>query len=387
MFKKSLKLHSLPLTQREPAALYIHIPFCARRCPYCDFAVSEKRHALENKYIEALRKEACRLPQAFQPRTIFIGGGTPTELTPQSLELVGQIVARHSRELKEFTIEANPGTLTQKKLATLRKIGVTRVSLGSQSLQDSVLNTLGRFHTADQTRTTVAMLRDHGFHNLNLDLIFGVPGQSLDDLKRDLDLYLSLDLPHISAYGLTYEEGTPFFTHKESGQLKAIPQDLEAKMFHEIRRQLIGSGYIHYEISNYARPGFPCSHNRVYWRNGSYHGLGNSAASHLKGRRRVNARSVDEYIESVMKSGGALKEDDRLDGPGKIRETAYLALRTARGLDTEVFRRDLTIDVFEWFKDPIAKHLESGMLETFGTAVRLSAKGLALADTIAMDFL
>lgn len=388
MVKSTSKISQLPLAARIPAALYIHIPFCARRCPYCDFAVSEKRHVLEKNYIKALIAEMrSRLPDDFRPRTIFIGGGTPTELSVPSLNALSDALKTYRGEIREFSIEANPGTLTDKKLAALRDMGVTRVSLGSQSLKNPVLERLGRFHKAEQTARSVAMLRDAGFENLNLDLIFGVPEQSLDDLVSDLEAYIDFAVPHISAYGLTFEEGTPFFTRRESGQLVPVSQSLEAKMVHEIRRRLGDAGFVHYEISNYAKPGYPCAHNRVYWRNGAYYGLGNSAASHLAGQRVTNTRDVEQYIAQVTEKGRAFGEADVLDEEQKIREYAYLALRSSRGLQRRLFLRDLGEDVMERFEDAIAKHLKYGLLESYKDGYRLSARGLPLADSIAVDFL
>lgn len=388
MAKSPTNLAPLPLAARIPASLYIHIPFCARRCPYCDFAVSEKRHALEKNYMKALISEVGhRLPDDFRARTIFIGGGTPTELSVESLQALSDALKPYTRQIREFSVEANPGTLTEKKLSVLKDMGVTRVSLGSQSLENSVLERLGRFHKAEQTARSVAMLRAAGFENLNLDLIFGVPEQSLDDLARDLDAYVDFGVPHISAYGLTFEEGTPFFSQRESGQLKAVRQSVEARMFHLIRQRLRDAGFIHYEISNYARPGHACAHNRVYWRNGGYYGVGNSAASHIGGQRVANVRDVEEYIARIDKDQRAFGETDTLDRDAKIREYVYLALRSARGLRRSLFLRDLGEDVMGRFEDPIAKHLKYGLLEECPDGYRLSPRGLPLADTIAVDFL
>ncbi|MDF1660487.1 MAG: radical SAM family heme chaperone HemW [Planctomycetota bacterium] len=388
MAKSLPKISPLPLAARIPASLYIHIPFCARRCPYCDFAVSEKRHVLEKNYMKALISEMHhRLPPNFRARTIFIGGGTPTELNVESLQALSDALKPYISGLREFSIEANPGTLTEKKLAVLKEMGVTRVSLGSQSLENSVLERLGRFHKAEQTERSVAMLRGAGFENLNLDLIFGVPEQSLDDLIRDLSAYIDFGVPHISAYGLTFEEGTPFFSQRESGQLKAVRQSLEAQMFHEIRQRLGDAGFSHYEISNSAQPGHACAHNRVYGRHGGYYGLGNSAASHISGQRVANTRDVEDYIAQVSRNQCAFGETDTLDRDAKIREYVYLALRSARGLQRTLFLRDLGEDVMGRFEDAIAKHLKYGLLETCPDGYRLSARGLPLADTIAVDFL
>lgn len=379
---------SPPLARRRPAALYIHIPFCARVCPYCDFAVSDQRPRLEADYLEALALEARRrLPAGFKPRTIFIGGGTPSELSAAGLERLHAIIEPHLGRQREWSIEANPGTLTENKLARLVAMGITRVSLGSQSLDDRALARLGRSHRAHHTRAAVERLRAAGLSNINLDILFAIPGQTLAELDAELDAVLALDVPHLSAYGLTYEEGTPFEQARRAGRLSPVENAIEAAMFRRIARVLSAAGYRHYEVSNYARPGAACAHNRVYWRNGAYIGIGNSAASHLRGRRATNERDLSRYIARVRRSGRAIAEVEDLGFDSKVGESAYLALRSARGLDPQAFQRDLGLDPIERFRPIVDKLLEGGFLERRGPAVRLSSRGLLIADRIAMEFL
>jgi len=378
----------LPLAQRRPSALYLHLPFCARVCPYCDFAVSGIDRALEERYLDALQREIRnRLPEDFRPQSIFLGGGTPTELRPENLERLGTLLAPFTGEAREVSIEANPGTLTPRKIAALEALRVNRVSLGSQSLNDALLETLGRVHRAKHTYLAVERLREAGFRSINLDLIFAIPGQSLEDLELDIKAYLALKPDHISAYGLTFEPGTPFESQRQAGRLRAAPNALEARMLQRVRRRLIGAGFRHYEISNYARPGHACAHNRVYWRNGSYIGVGNGAASHLGGRRSTNLRSVEAYIAAIHDRGHAVAMVERLSHERKVAETAYLALRSSRGLCSVTSLRDLGLDIVAHFAPQIKQMVDAGLMLPTTTGARLTARGVALADSVVMEFL
>lgn len=386
--KASRRTVDLPLCRRRPTALYLHIPFCARICPYCDFAVAPHRRGAEAAYLDALAAEAeARLPPGFEARTVFIGGGTPTELSVEGLERLAAILAPWTGRVREVSIEANPGTLIPKRIAALRRLGVTRVSLGAQSFDPAVLETLGRFHKAPAVAESIRRLRAAGIDDINIDLMFAAPGQTLAQLDRDIDAALALEPTHLSTYGLTWEPGTPFDLARRDGRLRPAPEALEAAMFRHLRRRLAEAGFRHYEISNFARPGRVCAHNRVYWRNGAYVGLGNGAASHVAGRRMTNHRAVERYIAAVHERGRAFATVERLDRDRKIAETAYLALRVGRGLDREVGLRDLGIDWLTHFAEPIRRLTEWGLVETTGSGVRLNERGLAVADRVALEFL
>jgi oxygen-independent coproporphyrinogen-3 oxidase len=375
---------------RRPVALYVHIPFCVKRCPYCDFAVAEKEGGLERLYLDALETEARRrFPRGFRPLTVFVGGGTPTELTQGGLERLGAILrsACDLSRVRELTIEANPGTLAPKKLATLARLGVTRVSLGAQSFEARHLATLGRSHEPADVERSVRAIRDAGIRDVNVDLIFGVPGQTEDDVARDLERALALAPDHVSTYGLTYEKGTELFARRERGDLLAVGAARERRFYARLREGLRAGGFVHYEISNFARPGRFCAHNRVYWRNGAYVGIGNSAVSHRKGARLANERDARAYVEAIGKRGKAIASVEALPPDRKLREHAYLALRTARGIVRDRFRSGLGADPFELFAPEIERLSALGLLEASPSRVRLSGRGVALADRIAVEFL
>ncbi len=375
--------------RKRPAALYVHIPFCVRRCPYCDFAVAEKGGGLEKRYLDALEREATKtLPRGFQPGTIFVGGGTPTELSAGGLERLASIVAKASlSRVREFTIEANPGTLAEKKLAILRRMGVTRVSLGAQSFEARHLATLGRSHGPEDVARSVQAIRAAGIRDVSIDIIFGVPGQTESDVLRDLEKTLALEPDHVSTYGLTYEAGTELALRREKGEVAALSEDRERRFYALLRHGLRETGFVHYELSNFARKGHACAHNRVYWRNGAYVGIGNSAVSHRLGARIANVRDAALYTEKVLREEKWVESIERLPMDRKVRETAYLALRTARGILRARFLRDLGVDPFELYKEEIERLLQLGLLERDTERVRLSGRGVAVADRIASEFL
>jgi oxygen-independent coproporphyrinogen-3 oxidase len=358
-----------------------------KKCPYCDFAVTEKEPGLERAYVEALAAEA-RAIGPFAPRTVFVGGGTPTELSATGLERLGEVLRTFDlSRVREFTIEANPGTLAPKKLAILRRLGVDRVSLGAQSFHPKTLETLGRRHRAEDIERSVRLLRDAGFPRVNLDLIFSVPGQTEDDVARDLDAALALGPDHVSTYGLTFEKGTPFDRDRKAGTMVPVRDGLASRQYGRLRRTLRAAGFVHYEVSNFARPGCACAHNRVYWRNGAYWGIGCGAASHVRGERRLNERDARAYVGAVLRGGppAAVVERERLDLDAKAKETAYLALRTSRGIVRETFVRDLGIDPLVRFHEPFEKLEKLGLVKLGPATVKLTARGVGLADAVARE--
>jgi oxygen-independent coproporphyrinogen-3 oxidase len=382
-----------PLARRAPAALYVHIPFCLKKCPYCDFAVAAKGPGLERRYLDALEIEArARIPSGFRPRTIFVGGGTPTELSQGGLERLGAILDASGVErsrLREVTIEANPGTLAPKKLATLVRIGVTRVSLGAQSFDPAHLKTLGRTHAPGDIARSVRAVRDAGIRDVSLDLIFGIPGQTEADLERDIDRALALEPDHVSTYGLTYEPGTELTASRKRGLVRAASNGLEARLYALLRRRLRAAGFRHYEISNFAKPGHVCAHNRVYWRNGPYVALGNSAVAHRRGVRIANIRDASAYMDAVLARGGlaAIASRERLTPERKARETAVLALRTGRGIVRSRFLKDLGVDPLVLFAPELAKLAALGLVHVDERGARLGGRGVAVADRIAVELL
>ncbi len=290
--------------------LYIHIPFCVRKCDYCAFySVVSKDWKKQELFFQSLEQELRGLPPDFSPRTIFVGGGTPTAPDFQTLETFFPILGNFSPE--EFSVEVNPGTVDAAKLSLLKRNGVNRLSIGVQSFDSDCLETLGRIHSAEQAEDAFRRARAAGFENISIDLMFGTPGQTVEMLDADLDRAIALGPEHIAIYNLMYEEGTPL---TERGPPR-LDEDLERDMYDRIRARLKAAGFVHYEISNFAKPGFECRHNLLYWTGGDYIGCGPAAHSHWQGTRWANVADLDEYCRNVGSAGGvALPVSSDRDG-------------------------------------------------------------------------
>ena len=379
---------SLPLSARRPRAVYVHLPFCAHQCPYCDFATTRLRRETEARYLGALAAEAdLRWPADLRPDTLFLGGGTPAELTTAGVAELVTALGQRARSATEVTLEANPRTLLPRKLDALRAgLGVTRVSLGSQSFTPHVLEALGRFHRPEDIRRAAALVRAQGLA-LSLDLIFAVPGQSEADLAHDLAETLALEPDHVSVYCLTYEPGTALFQRWQQRLVTKPGPGRQARLFRQVRRTLRAAGFVHYEISNFARPGRRCRHNIIYWRNHPYLGLGNDASGHLAGTRYRNHRDLDAYVRALEQGALPTAEAETLDPARKIRETAYLALRTSAGIRRAAFQRETGVDAWTHFATELAKLEPQGLLHVSDSRIRLTGRGVTLADAVAVEFL
>jgi oxygen-independent coproporphyrinogen-3 oxidase len=373
----------------RPLGLYLHIPFCVARCGYCDFNTYLHDPALARAYVDALcgeiaawggRPEVRGRPAA----TVFFGGGTPSLLAPGEVERVlGAVRAVFPPAPgAEVTLEANPGTVDRAGLAGFRAAGVNRLSLGVQAFQDRLLRVAGRDHTAAQARRAVADARAAGFANLSLDLIFALPGQTLDEWEATLAEAVALAPEHLSAYGLTYEEGTPFHRDRRAGRLRPVDEEAEANMFEMAGARLAGAGYERYEISNFARPGFRSAHNQIYWRCEDYLGLGAGAHSCLGGRRTFNRRLPQEYIAAVWREGTAQAGGEDLTPRQRLGEAMVLGLRLREGVDLEA----LAARFAPWGLAPDAAALErldgAGLLERDGPRLRLTERGVRLANEV-----
>jgi len=368
-------------------ALYVHIPFCETKCPYCDF----NSFAIEGRdvdgYLAALRREMDARGVPPEPPTIFIGGGTPTVVTPEQLaRYLGDIVARLRPDpSREFTVEANPGSLTAEKVAVLLEHGVNRVSLGAQSLFDRHLRTLGRVHDAADVEEAYRMLREAGVRRVNLDFIYAVPGMTLAEWASTLETAISWGLDHLSCYALIFEPGTEFHARRSAGRLRAIAEERELAMFRYTERRLRHAGILRYEISNFARPGEECRHNLVYWRNEEYAGFGAGAFSFVGGRRMGNERHLGRYAEAVRARGDAIASDERLQGEAAAREAIVLGLRTAEGVDVADIERRHGVDL-QSLGSAIARLRTLGFVAP-GGRLRLSRRGWRVADEVAAAFL
>jgi oxygen-independent coproporphyrinogen III oxidase len=378
-------------------SLYIHIPYCQAKCPYCDFNSYAAASWPEAEYTKALIRELeCRGEAAAfkgdRLQTIFFGGGTPSLFAPESigsvLEAAGRIFGIESDA--EITLEANPGTVDQAKLAGFRAAGVNRISFGAQSFNPAILKFLGRIHDAGQTREAALMAYRAGFDRLNLDLIFAVPGQTLADVMHDIESAAALEPDHISAYNLTFEEGTAFFTDMKRGRIKPLANDEQAAMYAAVRTELPRRGYAMYEISNYARPGREARHNLTYWRHETYLGIGAGAHSFTcdgtGGRRWWNERIPARYIAGVLESGTAESGAEKIDARTSEGEFVFLNLRLREGLAEANFlaRFDRSFD--EAFGDRARTLVDGGLLIRDQGRVFLSERGLELADSVFAEF-
>jgi len=329
------------------SSLYLHIPFCSRKCPYCDFFSQVGTPQQIEDYVTLLQTQLKFLTknstaQCSSLETIFFGGGTPSLLTPRQIEsLLNQIRNVFSlQDHAEITLEANPGTLKGETLLGYRQAGVNRISIGVQSLNNNNLKTLGRIHTVEQVGSTVAAARNSGFENINLDLMFGLPGQSSADLEKEVHDLLKFSPEHISLYGLSYEEGTDFYRQLEAGILHACDDDLYAEQYRLIHDLLAAAGFIHYEISNFSRPGYQCQHNQTYWKRQTCHALGAGAHSFIDsewGERWHVPADLVHYEKKLNEGQNPNELLERHDYDSAQREYIYLALRTQRGLNPEVF--------------------------------------------------
>lgn len=315
--------------------LYIHIPFCRRKCAYCDFASRDTWDpGFLAAYIDALLTDLKASLPPWEEYTVYIGGGTPSILPPRLLERLLDALSRFLLRPREFTFEANPESLDREKLELLVQGGVTRLSLGVQSFHDHLLATLGRIHTGKEARKKAEMVKER-LDNLNLDLIFGIPGQTSKALERDLEIALSLDPRHISAYSLTLEGEVPMAVRVEKGELTLPTEEEWLEMFQLIPETLASGGFRRYEISNFSLPGKECLHNLIYWENGEYLGLGASAVSHIGGERIFREEEPLIYIQRIQKGIPPICEKETLSPWRKVLETAMVGLRTTRGINPE----------------------------------------------------
>lgn len=366
--------------------LYVHIPFCRRRCAYCDFpSTSVWDEELLLRYVEAILRDLSQEKWRIKvPYTLYIGGGTPSILPPKLLDkLLGWLKVYLPLPV-EWTIEANPESLSREKLKILSASGVNRLSLGVQSFHDLLLKILGRIHTGREAREKAALAREY-FENLNLDLIFASPTQTLHTLEADLVDAISLKPAHISAYGLTLEQRTPLAEGVENGELVLPKEEEWLQMFELIPAVLEEAGFYRYEISNYAREGFYCHHNLNYWRNGEYLGIGASAVSHLNDTRLFREKDPVKYIELVEGGGSPVVEREVLTPVGKVGETIMMQLRTRKGFDwQEIEKKGGVKDKFE---ERIRELLSLGLLEEKDGRYRIPEKYFHISNHIMSMFI
>jgi len=374
-------------------ALYLHIPFCLKKCNYCDFTSYPVGDYSLQEYCRAVKKEAALyLDKGFgqdEINSLYVGGGTPSVISAEDLaDLISYLkvcfsFAKHA----EITVECNPGTVDTSYFRVLRKSGVNRISLGAQAFQKSLLRAMGRIHGPEDIVRAVASGREAGFDNINLDLMYGLPEQSLSQWAQSLERACALRVPHISAYGLKMEENTPWGRKYQQGDLAVPDGDISADMFETAISFLSGHGYIHYEISNFARHNWICRHNIVYWKNGIYLGIGAGAASHWGNIRQVNYMRVDQYCMALKKGLFPVYDRELLDQETVLAESIFLGLRMMEGLDTKEFYQQYGIQLEKKYQTQIEKLLNQGLLDFRGSRIRLTSRGIFLANEVFMEFL
>ena len=371
-----------------PRALYVHVPFCLHRCGYCDFTLVAQKDELIPAYLAALANELSRVDDCCEVDTIFVGGGTPTHLSAVQLSELFSLINRHFRLVPdgEYSIEANPDGVDDQRLQTLVDHGVNRLSLGVQSFDDIVLKTLERQHSRLEAIDVVERAAQL-FPNISLDLIFGVPGQSLDRWNESLRIAADLPLNHVSTYGLTFEKGTDFFQRVQKGGMHSVPDDLERDMYASAMETLSAAGFQHYEISNFARHGGQCRHNVTYWAANEYFAFGPGGARYVNGIRSTNARNVARWIKSWQLNQPALQEWERLSDDERIREAIFLGLRKVQGISVNSFRERFGISPVDVEPEATRSHVAHGLLEITDGFFRLTDEGRFVADTVITDFL
>ena len=371
--------------------LYMHVPFCFHKCHYCDFySITRQTPDRMRRFVDLMLREARSWTASdATPSTVFIGGGTPTLLGLEDMQRLLWGVKQHIdlSAVDEWTVEANPATVTQEYCDMLKANGVTRLSFGAQSFNAAELKMLERHHDPDDVYKSVQLARAAGFTRLNLDLIFAIPGQDLRSWQSSLAAGLSLATTHLSCYGLTYEPSTPLAVRRRLGHFKTAVEELELAMLVETRRWLTSIGMPPYEISNFAAPGEACRHNLNYWKGGNYLGLGPSAASHVEGVRWKNRPHLGEWETAVESGGLPAIEIETLTPQQRAGEVAMLMLRLDDGLDLDLCSERSGFNTASAFAPVIARLRDLGMIEEIQNFVRLSERGISVADAVAAEFL
>ncbi len=368
-------------------ALYIHIPFCRQKCLYCDFPSFAGKEDCMLDYATALAKEIDSIKDK-KIKTIFIGGGTPTYLSLEGWEIIRKSINRlEVCEDLEFTVEGNPGTFTREKLNFLKKLGVNRLSIGLQAWQDSLLKELGRIHTIEDFKQSFRLARELGFENINVDLMFGLPNQTLKQWLETLENVTELNPEHLSCYSLIVEEGTGFYKRFEQGTLMLPHEELERSMYEKTIEYLRKKGYMQYEISNFAKNNMSCKHNLVYWDLNEYIGCGAASHSYSDGFRYRNEENVEKYIEKINVQGSAIVEKNKNSFKDDMEEYMFMGLRKNLGISKSEFMQRFSKDIHSVYGEVLNKYINTGFMKESTTSIFLTYEGTQLSNVIMAEFL
>jgi oxygen-independent coproporphyrinogen-3 oxidase len=392
-FQSPLEVSALPRAQIE--GLYVHVPFCFHKCHYCDFySITRQSPERMEQFVGLILDEAAqwgrsRPPELLRPRTIFFGGGTPSLLPMEAMDrlLDGLKKRLDLSAVEEWTVEVNPATADLNYCRMFRSHGVDRLSFGAQSFRRAELAILERHHDPEDVPRSIELATEAGFKRLNVDLIYGIPGQELSAWSESLEKMIELGTSHLSCYALTYEPNTPMAVKKRLGVIHAVEESVELEMLQYTRRRLADAGLPAYEISNHAAPGQECRHNLMYWTGGNYLGLGPSAASHLAGWRWRNRPHLGEWEQAILAGDLPAIDVEQLSRPRRAGELAMLMLRLSSGLNFAAFSDRTGLDARILFEEQVARMLPYGLISLDSNSIRLTESGVNVADAIAAEFL
>ena len=366
------------MSERKIKSLYIHIPFCEHICDYCDFTKVQYFSLFAHSYIKELKKELDSYQIKDELETIYIGGGTPTALEDDLFLELMKMIRPYTKSVKEYTVEANPESLTLEKLQMMKEYGVNRISIGVETTDDEILRNINRHHTFVDVKKAVMTAKKMGFDNLNVDLILGLPGSTLEQIKMDLENLMSLDVQHISCYSLTVHPNTVFY-------LKGIQEPLgdEARKYYDyVHVYLVEHGYQHYEVSNWAKPGFESKHNYVYWKNKQYYGIGLGASGYINDIRYTNTKSINEYLK-----GNYLDYQEVVSKEDDIEYQIMLNLRTKEGIDLKDFENKFGFDLYQKKQKEIDELIHQGLLIISRGKLLTTYEGMMILDQIILKLI
>ena len=373
--------------QKKPTSAYVHIPFCTQICYYCDFSKVFIKNQPVDSYLEHLLEE-FQSYDIQKLRTLYIGGGTPTALSASQLEVLLKGLTKNLdlSVLEELTIEANPGDLDADKIAVLKNSAVNRVSLGVQTFDDKMLKKIGRSHLEKDIYENIDRLKLAGFDNISIDLIYALPGQTMEQVKDNVAKAIGLDIPHMSLYSLILENHTVFMNRMRRGKLPLPKEELEAEMFEYIIAELEKSGFEHYEISNFSKPGFESRHNLMYWDNAEYYGIGAGASGYVNGVRYKNHGPIRHYLTAV-EEGNARITEEHLSQKEQMEEEMFLGLRKKSGVSMTRFEEKFGRPFEGLYGEIVRDLVQQGLMQIEGDRVRMTKRGLFLGDTVAERFI
>ncbi|HFZ4144325.1 TPA: radical SAM family heme chaperone HemW [Streptococcus pneumoniae] len=373
--------------QKKPTSAYVHIPFCTQICYYCDFSKVFIKNQPVDSYLEHLLEE-FRSYDIEKLSTLYIGGGTPTALSAPQLEVLLNGLTKNLdlSVLEELTIEANPGDLDADKIAVLKNSAVNRVSLGVQTFDDKMLKKIGRSHLEKDIYENIDRLKLAGFDNISIDLIYALPGQTMEQVKENVAKAIGLDIPHMSLYSLILENHTVFMNRMRRGKLPLPKEELEAEMFEYIIAELERGGFEHYEISNFSKPGFESRHNLMYWDNAEYYGIGAGASGYVNGVRYKNHGPIRHYL-SAVEEGNACITEDHLSQKEQMEEEMFLGLRKKSGVSMARFEEKFGQSFAGLYGEIVRDLVQQGLMQIEGDHVRMTKRGLFLGDTVAERFI